>query len=297
MALISIAVKHVTPGLKQKLEECVFFFQQAGSQVAVEEKQIGRWPHLMFTFGKEVTADKRLNNMFRRQLAEELTDYIIAEQAPPYLQELLFHNYFYFPQEERKIILTLAEQNYSDSTEKNQGSLIYTEVQQCLQEYVEQADYVNLHGLIIFRLRQWLKLLQHTLDKAVDDFLLEKEYQEFIKLLKYFVSLQEPKINEIHVTLDEEDNFRLLDPDQQAVDWERDIYWDSYEGSSDKEDQLVSMLITAAPRQIVIHKDVSTHYPKAVDTLKHVFEKRVSLCQHCKLCLNLSKNTNLEGQS
>jgi putative sporulation protein YtxC len=297
LALISIAVKHVTPGLKQKLEECVFFSQQAGYQAALEEKQIGQWPHMILNCCEAAAADKQFNNVFRRQLAEKLTHYIVAEQALPYLKYLLLHNYFYFPQDERKIILTLAEQKYSDNPGKNQGSLIYTEILHCLQEFLQRSDYINLHGLIIFRLRLWLKLLQQTVDKAVDDFLLEKEYQEFIKLLKYFVSLQQPKIDEIHVTVDAEGNFCLLDLQQQALDWERDIDWDSCEGSSDKEDQLVSILITAAPKQIILHRDVYTHYPRAADTLEHVFENRVSLCRHCKLCRALSKNTNYKGKN
>ena len=38
------------------------------------------------------------------------------------------------------------------------------------------------------------------------------------------------------------------------------------------------MLITAAPKKIILHRDVYTHYPRAADTLEHVL-KRVSLCR------------------
>ncbi|MCR3921314.1 MAG: putative sporulation protein YtxC [Firmicutes bacterium] len=298
LALIVIAVKHVTPGLKSELEECMLFFRKAGYEAALEEKQVGHWPHLLCRLGDVVQdAPARMSsNIFRRRLAESLAQYVVCEQATSYFNDMLTHYYFYFPKDEKQLILALAEKSYQADPSKDEGGQIYAEVLQSVKEYVENTDYVNLHGLIIFRMRLWLKFLRRTLDKAVDDFLMEKEYQEFVKLLKYFVALQEPKINQIHVALDDEGRFRLLDQEYQPIDPEQGIYWDNDEGISDEEDQLVSMLITAAPHSIVLHKHVYTQYPKAVDTLKHVFENRVTLCKRCKLCHDVGRNINLKGK-
>ena len=121
---------------------------------------------------------------------------------------------------------------------------------------------------------------------------MEKEYQEFVKLLKYFVELQQPKIHQVHVTMDNQGNLQLLDQNFQHVDYSG-MEWDD-EGGQD--DHLVSMLITVAPLRVVLHRQIYTHYPKATDTLKHVFENRVTLCKRCKLCQDMSGHLHLKGK-
>ena len=126
------------------------------------------------------------------------------------LREHIAHNYFYFPQKERDYIENLALRRYAADPAKDEGGQVFAEVQQCLQDYISHYDYVNVDGLIRFRLRMWLKYLRKTLDLVVDDFLLEKEYQEFIKLLKYFVSLQYPKTKQIHVVLNDDGSYLFM---------------------------------------------------------------------------------------
>ena len=200
LAQVAIAVKHVTPELKTRLEEGMLYFRNAGYEISITEKAIDRWAHFLCTLekkGKE--PDCEAANLFSVFLAENLAAFVLREQVKPYLEELLTHHYFYFPRAERKEILALAEQNYLQEQERNAGGQVHSEVINCMKEFLRSNSYVNLHGFILFRLRPWLEFLRKNLDKAVDDYLMEKEYQEFIKLLKYFVALQEPKINQVHV--------------------------------------------------------------------------------------------------
>lgn len=53
--------------------------------------------------------------------------------------------------------------------------------------------------------------MEEIIDNAVDDFLIEREYKEFIRLLKYFVEIQDPKFNVVHVVMEYDDNYMLLD--------------------------------------------------------------------------------------
>lgn len=282
MALIAIAFKHTTPDLQ-------FFFSRTGCDATITEENIGNWPHA-FCRVNESRQDGHSAVALRRMLAESLADYLVREQVRPYLNDMISHYYFYFPRDEQGQILEIAEKHYREELAKNEGGRLAAEVQNCLQEYLAANDYVNLHGLVVFRLRAWLEFLRKVIDRSVDDFLMEKEYQEFIKLLKYFVALQEPKVNQIHVTLDEAGKIRLLDQSYQPVSRQQGIQWESYEGTADEEDQLVSMLITAAPHRVVLHKHVYAQYPKAADTLKNVFENRVTLCKRCKLCHDVSRH-------
>lgn len=292
MAQYAIAVKYTTPRLPEILEEGMFFLIKAGCKVSIKHTDINSWPHFLCTIDKrENKSELDTDVMFGRILAENLAGFVMQGQAPYYLAEILTHSYFYFPAHERKEILQLAEKNYEKERSKDAGGQLFFTVLEALREYLQDGRYLNLHGFIVFRLRFWLECLRKNVDKAVDDFLLEKEYQEFIKLLKYFVALQEPKINQVHVTLDENGDALLFDQHYQPVEWgTSSIQWDGYDSAAEGEDQLVSMLITAAPHRVVLHRQVYTTYPKAVDTLRHVFENRVTLCKRCKFCENQSKH-------
>lgn len=298
MVLYTIAVKYVTPALAKKLGEGLLYFEKTGWDLDITEAVINDWAHVLCKLSAPENDPAPAGKpLISRILADNLTGIIMEEQAVHYLEELVDHYYFYFPRPERYDILCLAEKNYESDRAKEAGGQLYSEVCEALRTYLEGGQYLNLHGFIVFRLRPWLEFLRQNVDRAVDEFLLEKEYQEFIKLLKYFVALQEPKINEIHVTLDEDGNARMLDQYGQPVDRGQDgIQWDGYDSVADGEDRLVSMLITAAPHRVILHKQVYTQYPKAVDTLKHVFDNRVTICKRCKLCQDESSHLTLKGK-
>ena len=39
--------------------------------------------------------------------------------------------------------------------------------------------------------------IEEIIDKVVEEYMVEKEYREFVKLLKYFVDIQESKIEKL----------------------------------------------------------------------------------------------------
>ena len=46
--------------------------------------------------------------------------------------------------------------------------------------------------------------IEEIIDKVIEGYMVEKEYKEFIKLLKYFVDIQESKIDLINIVIDNE---------------------------------------------------------------------------------------------
>jgi putative sporulation protein YtxC len=81
----------------------------------------------------------------------------------------------------------------------------------------ENNDEMVLDGFIRFRLKDFRHELEKAVDRAVDDLLIEKEYSEFIKLLRYFVEIQEPKVEEVHVVVGEDNKYILLDSSLRII--------------------------------------------------------------------------------
>jgi len=124
-----------------------------------------------------------------------------------------------------------------------------------LLEYFESSNTVILDGFVNFRLKDYMKDLEEIVEKAVDDFLMEREYREFIRLLRYFVDIQEPKFNAVHIIAGYDNKYVLLDENKNEITNEclQEFVNDIPEGEINYDDLLVSSLITMAPRKLVIH--------------------------------------------
>ena len=48
-------------------------------------------------------------------------------------------------------------------------------------------------------MRKLTREIEQIIDKVIEMYTVEKEYGEFVKLLKYFVDMQESKIDEINI--------------------------------------------------------------------------------------------------
>jgi putative sporulation protein YtxC len=153
-------------------------------------------------------------------------------------------------------------------------------------DYFDNSNNIILDGFVNFRLKEYIKDLEEVVDKAVDDFLMDREYREFIRLLRYFVDIQEPKIDTVHVIVSYDNHYTLLDGSKNEITNEciQEYVNEISEGEINYDDLLVSSLITFAPRKIVIHSSGQFRNKELLETIKNVFAGRVVLCQGCEIC-------------
>jgi putative sporulation protein YtxC len=108
--------------------------------------------------------------------------------------------------------------------------------------------------------------------------MVEKEYGEFIKLLKYFVEIQESKIDEVHIINKKDGSYELKDRYGSNImeKLKDEIGIVKYPGDVKLDDMLISALITSCPKVIVIHCAQNNPNKELMETIKNVFEERVS---------------------
>ena len=66
-----------------------------------------------------------------------------------------------------------------------------------LRQYFDENNSASVEGLVTFRLQAYQTLLGHAAEQLLELFLIEREYEEFVSLLRYFVNVQN-KILKIH---------------------------------------------------------------------------------------------------
>ncbi|USG64312.1 putative sporulation protein YtxC [Brevibacillus ruminantium] len=152
-------------------------------------------------------------------------------------------------------------------------------------DYLEDERHINVLGFVRFRLQDHWNELFELVETGLDDYLEDRQYQEFVDLLRYFVADQETKQEVVHVVPSVDKPFHLYDKHGERIWLEQlDAILSVDEQKCRDEDYLVSALVTLAPERIVLH--LAEDRPSLIQTVKSIFETRLMTCHSCPLCLS-----------
>ncbi|MBK1809242.1 putative sporulation protein YtxC [Clostridium sp. YIM B02505] len=151
---------------------------------------------------------------------------------------------------------------------------------------IEENDEININGFITFRMKELIGEIERIIDKVVEKYMVEKEYKEFIKLLKYFVDIQESRIEEVNIIIEDDGGYKITDSNGKDIfqDFVSDLSECKLGAGVNVEDVIISGLITNCPEKIIIHNRELCLNREFLDTISNVFEERVDYCDDCKIC-------------
>ena len=229
------------------------------------------------------------NELFYTKLATLLSYIVIDYFEQNILKNILYSNYFYFDKYEINKILELCTENLCDSDEfsfSNRQMLLFD----AFYEYIPTHHSIILSGFINFRLKNYRSLLEHLVDFSVNEFIIEREYLEFISLLKIYINSQNSSSQTVHI-ISNENNLFLLDENMQTIDVDKNALNAKYlsDVTFSNNDYVLNTLLNLIPQKIYIHLASPLSNLEFINTLQLIFEKRVELCHDCNIC-NLYKN-------
>ena len=150
-------------------------------------------------------------------------------------------------------------------------------------KYITTHKNINLDGVITFRLKSYISVIDNVVDFSVNQFVINREYSEFIDLLKTYINSRlstTPLVHLIYVNgesilLDHQKNIISLTKNNLDAKYLSDISFSS-------NDYALNSLLTLLPQKIIIHEiDPSDDF---IDTLKSIFGERISICTNCNIC-------------
>ena len=135
--------------------------------------------------------------------------------------------------------------------------------------------------------------LQKIVDNAVNSFILEKEYNEFISLLKMYINSEPCVENTLHLVYSSEFTI-ILDENKNIIDNSRDAFNAKFlsDISFSTNDYTLNTLLTLLPKKIYVHL-LDNKIDEFITTLSLIFEKRLEICADCNIC-NLYKYTKVD---
>jgi len=218
-------------------------------------------------------------------LANIIADIVIENLEKRFISSIIKHKHQEFSTDERDIIQKMTIEHLDEllTPDKSLGKILRKEeILRKIIQYFKQSQELNVEGFVRFRLKEYIEELKLAVEMAVDDFIIEKEYNEFIELLKYFVELQEPRIDLVNVLKKENGSFQILDKSGGIINNEylEGYFAEMFEEEVEYEDLLVSALINIAPLKIMLH----FQNDETEKTVEKIFSKRVEVCKGCELC-------------
>lgn len=263
------------------LNKLIQYFKTKNMDIGISESMLDKTHFINIYFSNEYMSEKTFN-MFQMHIANILYKVFVENLFDNYIYEFVNDTYFFLDDDEiREIKIKCKEILQCDNLPIDDGNIYYlnekNDILNKILECVKENNNINIDGFMTFRTKELKDKINSIIEKIVEEHMVEKEYKEFIKLLKYFVNIQESKIDEINIFILEDGSYSIID--KEGNDITEKILGEFLESDLslevNKDDVLISGLITYCPKKIVIHNMKNCKNKEVINTIKNVFPKRV----------------------
>ncbi|EGW37326.1 putative sporulation protein YtxC [Desulfosporosinus sp. OT] len=234
----------------------------------------------------EATENESITQRIHRYyLANALAETILLHWEKEHVQQLIQKKH-HLTEDNWKMVINKALEYLNKGLGQVQGyrvnrkTSLVTQILSCL----EQSTIFDIEGFLSFRAQEYKSDVGKAVEFAINEYIIEKEYLEFIQLLRHFVDSQKPRLEILHVGMTPKGKFHLYNNEGVKVTHQflEDYQLDNVQELG-YEDLLVSALIAVAPRQVTLHIRYDG-YKDTLRTIRSVFGERVQDCQGCSLC-------------
>ena len=248
-----------------------------------------------FNLYKNIIIHYKGNNteFFYNKLATILSYLVIDYFESDIIKNVLHSNYFYFNNIEFFDILNLCYENLCDDNEfsfENRQIVLFD----IFYNYIKSHHSIIISGFVNFRLSTYRKLLEDLIDFSVNEYIIEREYYEFISLLKLYINSQSSLTNIVHIINLDYDIY-LLNEDLNIIDIDKNSLNAKYlsDVTFSNNDFILNTLLNLLPQKVFLHQVSNYSNLEFINTLKLIFDSRLKICTDCNIC-NLYKNLNVK---
>ena len=203
---------------------------------------------------------------FLRYIAA-LSEFIIDKYESKILKRIINKKY---PDIPNAIVFRIIQSKCDDNLEERRKV-----VENILKGYFLENKSGNIEGIVTFRFDEYKNKLCDLADKIVDEYYLSREYDDFVDLLKYFISVQNSRAEIVYIVVNDEEMYSVLD--EKKHDITKEVISDLVPQNEIKyvtyDDLLISMLISIAPKKIIVNNKDKIKNIQLFETVEKVFEK------------------------
>lgn len=238
-----------------------------------------------------VFREEDICDVFRHQLSEALAEHIMDYCEGQVLKKEISRSIKKYLQLEKDEVYVKARDILNNCRSSESLNLLLrfgrkNRISQRVLEHLKQNRRLLVEGFVTFCLQDYLTEIKYAAEVALEELKNEREYSEFVSLLRYFVDSQKPKMNEVNLMVMGNGSFYLWDDSGTKIDEQYINYYldEMLSNEVSLDDVLVSILITISPRHIILHNTGEQGSSEPVLMIRNVFKERISECAGCEKC-------------
>lgn len=222
----------------------------------------------------EIIAKVKNNDMIStKKISKAVTDLIIHISKNKILKKYITKVY---ETEYRSEIECLYKKacNIFDVEKEHIKSEIFTRV----DEYIRTNDSIDIEGFIKFRMKEIDMFMPKMLELAIEEYIKDKEQEEITSILRYYIKLQEDKLEVIKIKINKDETFELYDKEDHQLKLinKEEIEEFIQDNDMDYEDIYINNLLSYCPEKIEVKDNLNNKKSMTViETIKSVFGENV----------------------
>lgn len=215
---------------------------------------------------------------FYANISDLLTCLIFDNFEYKFLRKIALQNYFYFDCIEIGKVLSICEDILCDSEEfsfENRYNILFDN----FYEHISTNNKLYLNGFLFFQNKEYFKYLEDATNLAVNKFIIEREYLEFISLLKIYINSHSSTTDTVRLYYNTSKP-TLFDENNNIIDVKDDLFDMKFASdiSFSSNDYILNALLTLIPKRIVVYLSDNS-IDEFINTLSLIFENRITICR------------------
>ncbi|MBU3160516.1 putative sporulation protein YtxC [Clostridium frigoris] len=290
MLLLTVVYNRSMEYIIDEINEIKKYFEYKKTILGVSESIVGDMHFIKF-FCRDDNISENSIKTFNLNIANMLYKIVTIEFCKKGINDFLTETYFFLQYDEIKQVKPRIQKALLNEGQISGPNMVYcinrkNTIIDKITKCIEENNEINISGFLTFRAKELNEDLESIVDKVVEEYMVEKEYNEFIKLLKYFVDIQESKVEEVNILIEKDGNYYLRDEEgnnlvESMMVELPDVKFDSIEN---QEELIISTMISSAPKKVIIHCVQHCKNKELIETISKVFTDKVQYCDACSEC-------------
>lgn len=232
------------------------------------------------------------NTTFINSISNILTKSTILFYEDNLITDSIYLNYFYFNKTEIKSIIENTQKLLKEYDVINTK---YDLINNSIFKHLLNHHSLYFKSFIDFRLKEYKDLIDKKIDLAVNQFLIDKEYIEFVNILRLYINSESSSSNleHLHLIYKNKDSI-IIDDNKNIVSCNDNITKAKYisDITFSSNDLALNTLLNLLPHKITIHL-VDGFQDEFIETLKLIFQNKITICEDCDIC-NMYRYTKIK---
>jgi putative sporulation protein YtxC len=209
------------------------------------------------------------------------TRFILTEIEGRWIKEMITSLFYYTDTEEQDQILAIArsildeEKNEIPQLPHQKDNMTRKQIlNEAFLEFITESVSFSFESFLQFRLKDYRTRLLTYVERAIDEYMLEQEYQTFIDTLRHYVQEKQSPVEIINLLYSDtfffyDENLSSISTEELNDKWKEEIC----EHIKKVESGVLKTLLSIAPKKINLYTDKIDE--GIVRTIQNIFQERV----------------------